>query len=258
MYCILSHMRALARYGDYRYSKSNSLKAIKGTAPTVLVICDQPQQYPSGPPPPPPQPQQQPWSPQLAAPPTSFPTAANPNPFGSLSQSFADLSFSSGPPLQHQPPPHQQPVRRDPTPEKCAPAAVAPLPTISSLTSSASSIATSSDPASKDASGSKITDPDLVRLTDMAIQHIMNIAGNATAGGPTPRFVAEALYLRAGLYASGSFPNYLQKDPRLSFKGYETAARAGYSPGWFKLGRDYESVGDLAKARECFDLGVFG
>lgn len=155
---------------------------------------------------------------------------------------------------------------------------VAPLPTIASLTSSASSIATSSDPASKvkwakdvlalvdraapaskskaEASGSKITDPDLVRLTDMAIQHIMNIAGNVAAGGPIPRFVAEALYLRGGLHSTGSFPNYLQKDPRLAFKDYETAARAGFSPAWFKLGRDYESVGDLGKAKECFDLGV--
>lgn len=155
---------------------------------------------------------------------------------------------------------------------------MAPLPTIASLTSSASSIATSSDPASKvkwakdvlalvdraapaskskaEASGSKITDPDLVRLTDMAIQHIMNIAGNVAAGGPIPRFVAEALYLRGGLHSTGSFPNYLQKDPRLAFKDYETAARAGFSPAWFKLGRDYESVGDLGKAKECFDLGV--
>lgn len=107
-----------------------------------------------------------------------------------------------------------------------------------------------------DVSGSKISDPDLVRLTDMAIQHIINIAGNAVAGGSIPRFVAEALFLRGGLYSTGSFPNYLQKDPRLAFKDYETAARAGYNPAWFKLGRDYESVGDLGKAKECFDLGV--
>lgn len=206
------------------------------------------------------------------------PNYPNSNSFGSLTQSFADLSFSSPQPGAVPQQQQQQPPRRDPSPEKGPPSVVAPLPTIASLTSSASSIATSSDPASKvkwakdvlalvdrtapaskskaETSGSKITDPDLVRLTDMAIQHIMNIAGNVAAGGPIPRFVAEALYLRGGLYSTGSFPNYLQKDPRLAFKDYETAARAGFSPAWFKLGRDYESVGDLGKAKECFDLGV--
>ncbi|KAG9034556.1 hypothetical protein FS837_002165 [Tulasnella sp. UAMH 9824] len=222
-----------------------------------------------------------PPGPASAPPPASPlqpPNYPNPNSFGSLTQSFADLSFSSPQPAGV--PQQQPPQRRDPSPEKGPPSVVAPLPTIASLTSSASSIATSSDPASKikwakdvlglvdrtlaggsskakdETSGSKISDPDLVRLTDMAIQHIMNIAGNAVAGGTIPRFVAEALYLRAGLYATGSFPNYLQKDPRMAFKDYETAARAGYNAAWFKLGRDYESVGDLGKAKECFDLGV--
>ena len=52
------------------------------------------------------------------------------------------------------------------------------------------------------------------------------------------------------------FPSVFPPSPREAFRDFETAARAGYAPAWFKLGRDYESVGDLARARDCFERGV--
>ena len=52
------------------------------------------------------------------------------------------------------------------------------------------------------------------------------------------------------------FPSVFPASPRDAFRDFETAARAGYAPAWFKLGRDYESVGDLNRARDCFERGV--
>lgn len=104
-----------------------------------------------------------------------------------------------------------------------------------------------------DATG-KITDPELVKLADTAIKHILTVTGSG--GGQVPPYVAEALYLKGALSASGSFPTYLPRDPRAAFKDFEAAARAGYTPAWFKLGRDYESVGDPDRARDCFDRGA--
>ncbi len=73
---------------------------------------------------------------------------------------------------------------------------------------------------------------------------------------PLPPHVAEALYQRGSLGASGMFPSVFPPSPRDSFRDFETAARAGYAPAWFKLGRDYESVGDTTRARDCFERGV--
>jgi len=52
------------------------------------------------------------------------------------------------------------------------------------------------------------------------------------------------------------FPTVFPPSPRDAFRDFEAAARAGYAPAWFKLGRDYESVGDIARARDCFERGV--
>ncbi|KAG8875798.1 hypothetical protein FRB97_004716 [Tulasnella sp. 331] len=204
-------------------------------------------------------------------PPPSFPDAR-------LSQSLADLSFTPNPHQPQQPP--ALPQRREPSPPKPnePPAVVIPLPSIASLSASSPSVSASSDvlvkvrwakdvlalvdrtqPSAKpsksapDAAG-KITDPELVKLTDTAIKHILNITGSI--GSQVSASVAEALYLRGTLSASGSFPTYLPKDPRAAFKDFDSAARAGYTPGWFKLGRDYESVGDPDRARDCFDRGA--
>lgn len=64
-----------------------------------------------------------------------------------------------------------------------------------------------------------------------------------------------ASYLRGKLLASGACPDFLPKDQRQAFKDFEVAARSGEARGWFRLGRDYEGVGDLGRARECFERG---
>ena len=48
----------------------------------------------------------------------------------------------------------------------------------------------------------------------------------------------------------------LPRDPRQAFKEFENAARFGEYRGWFRLGRDYESVGDVKRARDCLARGV--
>ena len=67
---------------------------------------------------------------------------------------------------------------------------------------------------------------------------------------------APASYLKGMLLSSGICPDYLPKDPRQAFKEFENAARGGEHRGWFRLGRDYESVGDPGRAKECLERGV--
>lgn len=67
--------------------------------------------------------------------------------------------------------------------------------------------------------------------------------------------LAEALYIRATLTASGAFPEYVPKSLKTAFREFEMAGRAGYLPAWFKLARDYESFGNVALARQCFERG---
>lgn len=66
---------------------------------------------------------------------------------------------------------------------------------------------------------------------------------------------ALALYLRGHLQAEGDCPEYLPKDPRQAFSDFEAAARTGDPKGWYRLGRDYETVGDITRARDCFERG---
>jgi TPR repeat protein len=73
---------------------------------------------------------------------------------------------------------------------------------------------------------------------------------------PFASVAATALYLRARLLASGAYPDLLPRDQRQAFRDYEHAAKAGENRAWYRLGRDYEGVGDLGRARECFEKGV--
>ena len=105
-----------------------------------------------------------------------------------------------------------------------------------------------------------LSEPGLQRLADQAVDLVRTMAGSSPAaaaqGQLLPAHLAEALYLRASLEASGSFPAVFPASPRDAFRDFEASARAGYAPAWFKLGRDYESVGDAARARDCFERGV--
>jgi hypothetical protein len=64
-----------------------------------------------------------------------------------------------------------------------------------------------------------------------------------------------ASYLRGKLLASGACEDYLPRDPRQAFKDFETAARGGEAKAWYRLGRDYETVGDDGRAIDCFQRG---
>jgi TPR repeat protein len=103
-----------------------------------------------------------------------------------------------------------------------------------------------------------LADPVLARLANVAIQHVTSIASIWPIGSnaPVPPYVSEALYLRGTLEASGAFPEKIARDQRAAFRDFEAASRQGYAAGWFKLGRDYESVKDIAHAREVFERGA--
>ncbi|SPC64403.1 related to SKT5 - protoplast regeneration and killer toxin resistance protein [Ustilago sp. UG-2017b] len=97
--------------------------------------------------------------------------------------------------------------------------------------------------------GSKISEPYLVRWTDEAISIITR---NASSQNPEP----EALYLRGDLQASGAFPAYIAKSLQKAFNDFELSARMGWAPSWFRIGRDYEVLGDLSRAVHAYDRGV--
>lgn len=94
----------------------------------------------------------------------------------------------------------------------------------------------------------KISDPTLVSLIDQVMATIDRLAST-----PNPR--PQALYLRGDLRASGSFPSYHRKDLKSAFNDFELSARMGYSPSWFRIGRDYEVLGDMSRARDAYERG---
>ncbi|KAG8216706.1 HCP-like protein [Butyriboletus roseoflavus] len=100
-----------------------------------------------------------------------------------------------------------------------------------------------------------IQDPQLLRLVQIAVALILQIA-SAQHPNPIPIFAAEAIYLRATFAASGAYPDHVPHNPRLAFRDFEQAARAGYAQAWFRLGRDYENFNDAMHARDCFERGV--
>ena len=100
-----------------------------------------------------------------------------------------------------------------------------------------------------------LSDPVFARLASDAVQILISLLAAAPAQ-PLPPWFAEATYLRGTLHGSGAFPAQIQRSPRDAFRDFETSARAGVQRAWFRLGRDYEAVGDVARARDCFERGV--
>ncbi|KIL58303.1 hypothetical protein M378DRAFT_332549 [Amanita muscaria Koide BX008] len=195
---------------------------------------------------------------------------------------MASLSFNA----PHQHPPHPQhrsstfgPPPKPPSPPKSdGPSLTAVIPTVASLQAVAQPIQQPNyDPASKIAwardvlflvnraqqNGSTdppvgpvtITDQNLLKLAHIAVPIILDIASRGQQPPMAPH-VAEAVYLRATLAASGAFPDLLRQNLRSAFRDFETAARGGYATAWFRLGRDYESFNDHARAKDCFERGV--
>ncbi|KAJ3810800.1 HCP-like protein [Lentinula aff. lateritia] len=219
-----------------------------------------------------------PWTPSLPYP---NPTP-NPNPHRSYYGGYGGPVEAGYGQQQHP----QRIVSPSPTisqhisypPSSSSSSLTAPLPTIPSLSSSTPT--PTSDPAikvawSRDvlflierahaiASGSPpgepingpvlITDTALLDLAHIAVPFILEIA--SLPPSPSNPYIAESIYHRASLLASGAFPEYTPKNPRSAFRDFETAARAGYGKAWFRIGRDYEGFGDTTHARECFERGV--
>ncbi|KAF9033394.1 hypothetical protein BJ165DRAFT_1410453 [Panaeolus papilionaceus] len=104
-----------------------------------------------------------------------------------------------------------------------------------------------------------IADPVLKRLSAVAVQMVLGMAAGGqqpAGGGKLAPHVAEAIYHRAMLTATGAFPQLIGHNPRTAFRDFEAAARGGYPAAWFRLGRDYENFNDHAHAKECFERGV--
>ncbi|KAJ1311185.1 hypothetical protein OPQ81_009686 [Rhizoctonia solani] len=178
---------------------------------------------------------------------------------------------------QAPPPPSQSPVPTfaEPAPGPGQPPAIViPMPTVSTLLAAESKISKPThivawakavlalvdrlQPDVDPNSPEPISDPAVARLANVAIQHVVSFASVWQEGSrdPVPPHVAEALYLRGTLEASGAFPDRIPRDQRSAFRDFNEAARQGYKAGWFKIGRDYESVKDMTRAREVFERGA--
>lgn len=191
----------------------------------------------------------------------------------SIHGNLAALSFNDSP--------RSTPRPGTPPSKVVPPSLTAPLPTTQSLAAVWQSIAATpsqaQDPVRKvtwakdvfsviernQAALGLAGDPGPVRITEPALQRLAESALTLVAAmtrqplpSPVPPFVAEALYLRGMLEAAGSFPEAFPQSPRDAFRDYEASARAGYHAAWFKLGRDYESVGDGGRAKDCFERGA--
>ena len=103
----------------------------------------------------------------------------------------------------------------------------------------------------------RIGDQQLQRLVDIAVPLILQISNTPQVPpNPLPPYVVEAIYLRATCEASGAYPQIVPHNPRVAFRDFEQAAKAGYYQAWFRLGRDYEAFGDISHAKDCFERGV--
>ncbi|OCF40165.1 hypothetical protein I317_06054 [Kwoniella heveanensis CBS 569] len=93
--------------------------------------------------------------------------------------------------------------------------------------------------------------PALKELLEMAVPILIVVSTS-----PDTRAAALACYLKARLQASGLCDDMLPKNQRQAFKDFEAAARGGEVRGWFRLGRDYEGVNDLQRAKDCYERGM--
>ncbi|KAL1719141.1 hypothetical protein EV715DRAFT_251876 [Schizophyllum commune] len=95
---------------------------------------------------------------------------------------------------------------------------------------------------------------DLQTLLVASVDIINRLAAMQTQPITPP--VAEALFHRAMLSASGAFPSLAKHNPRSAFREFEMAAKNGQPKAWFRLGRDYEAFNDESRAKDCFERGA--
>ncbi|WVQ71437.1 hypothetical protein IAR50_000974 [Cryptococcus sp. DSM 104548] len=93
--------------------------------------------------------------------------------------------------------------------------------------------------------------PRLQELLDQAAPLIIALA---TSGDM--RTSGVGLYIKGKLSSSGVCPAMLPKDARQAFKDFDLSARQGEARAWLRLGKDYEAVNDLVRARDCYDRGA--
>lgn len=101
-----------------------------------------------------------------------------------------------------------------------------------------------------------VADQELNNMVETAIPMILKIANTNPTPPTVPLYVAEALFFRATFEATGAYPQLVPQNPRMAFRDFERAARAGFSAAWFKLGRDYENFGDSSHAKDCYERGI--
>ena len=106
------------------------------------------------------------------------------------------------------------------------------------------------DPSPADSDDLPPLTPALEDLLNTAIPIIISFTTHRNSS-----IAAMACYLKAMLLTSGNAGDFLPRDPRQAFKDFESAARGGEARGWYRLGRDYESVGDMRRASDCFERG---
>ncbi|KAK8869999.1 hypothetical protein IAR55_000569 [Kwoniella newhampshirensis] len=154
-----------------------------------------------------------------------------------------------------------------------------PLPSVDSLSQSAASLDTASDTdqiawaqnvirlvdwyINPSGGPTDFTHPDVQSPTTHRLSlQLRNLLESAVpiiivvSTSQNTRAAALASYLKGRLQATGLCPDLLPKNNRQAFKDFESAARGGESRGWFRLGRDYEGVNDLGRARDCYERGV--
>ncbi|WWC69682.1 uncharacterized protein I206_103625 [Kwoniella pini CBS 10737] len=199
----------------------------------------------------------------------------------SLTSFFSTLSIQLSPQMQHQAFPSSSSSSLSSTSSATEPPRVIALPTLDSLQKLASILDTAEDidqvswaqdvlrlvdrqltpsngsgptdfthPDSPIPNTSKLPPP-LKDLLENAVSIIIVVSTS-----PNQKAASLALYLKAKLQSSGICQDILPKNNRQAFKDFESSARGGEIRGWFRLGRDYEGVNDLNRAKDCYERGI--
>ncbi|GBE83720.1 hypothetical protein SCP_0507760 [Sparassis crispa] len=153
----------------------------------------------------------------------------------------------------------QRPLQSSPAPTNVSPSLTAPIPTASNLGAQLPAVQQPTyDPVRKIAwlrdvlslfERSSEPSPELQRLVNAALPILLQLSERDPP-------MAEALYLLATCESSGAHGQFVPHNPRSAFRHFEQAAKGGFYAAWFRLGRDYETFGDAAHAKQCFERGA--
>ncbi|KIJ38570.1 hypothetical protein M422DRAFT_258680 [Sphaerobolus stellatus SS14] len=96
----------------------------------------------------------------------------------------------------------------------------------------------------------EISHPILRALTASAASALIRILSS------TPPHLPETMYLHSLLPANGAVNELIPFSRRDTYKDWENARTRGWNKVWLRLGRDYESVENFSRARDCFERGL--